>query len=268
MPTNRAGVAALLATCLVLGACGATPDDPARSASPDPSSTAGDGRAMSGVCGDIGDGHDLTLHGPAKSRVESEVAGNGPDVVVFLHEKGMTGMCGFAFFADWLATKHHVRSILFDFCGYGSTSCPGNPKKTRPWKLAASAVDWARRHGAHRVTLVGASAGGGDALVAGATIHPSVDAVVDLSGDDGDGAHMLQAARNLRTRVLYATAPHDSFSPVRAMRNLLAATRSGDKALLVARRTPSAHGWDLLLDADGTKWSPVARRIADIATGR
>lgn len=268
MPISRTGAAIVLASGLVLGGC-ATPSD-ARSDSPTPDAarTASKRTAMGGVCGDIGDGHNLTLHGPAGSRVEAEVAGHGPNVVVFLHEKGITGMCGFAFFADWLATEHHVRSFLFDFCGYGSTSCPGNPAATRPWRLAAAAVAWARAHGARRVTLVGASAGGGDALVAGASIRPRVNAVVDLSGDDGDGADMQRAARKLRTRVLYATASHDTLSPVSAMRKLLAATRSGDKTLLVATQTPSAHGWDLLRTADGTRWSKVARRIAQTATGR
>jgi pimeloyl-ACP methyl ester carboxylesterase len=57
-----------------------------------------------------------------------------------------------------------------------ATEAPSRPPTTTS---AAAAVTWARAHGAGRVTLVGASAGGIVALQAATTIRPPVDGVVE-----------------------------------------------------------------------------------------
>jgi hypothetical protein len=74
-------------------------------------------------------------------------------------------MCGFADCAAWLAASQRVRAVLVDFCGYGESTCPTG--EVTSWQLTASVVDWARRTGAKWVVLVGASAGGGDAVAVG-----------------------------------------------------------------------------------------------------
>lgn len=207
------------------------------------------------------------LAGPAGATIEAESVGSGPDVVIFLHESGRKGMCGFAVYAGWLAAAHHVRSVLIDFCGYGGTACSAmDSAATAPWKLMAAAVSWARSHGARSVTLVGASAGGGDALVAATQTKPAVDAVVDLSGDNGDGADMATAARSLAIPTLYAVAPADSYCPVSTMQALLAATPRGNGTLTVVSSSPGVHGWDLLPDGKGG-WTPLAQTIGRWATG-
>lgn len=218
-------------------------------------------------CADAGKGTPFWLTGPAGSTVEAESVGAGSDAVVFLHEKGMKGMCGFAAYAGWLANTKHVRAILLDFCGYGGTDCPAaDPAATAPWRLTAAAVSWARVNGAHSVTLVGASAGGGDALVAASQITPTVNAVIDLSGDNGDGADMTKAARSLAMPTLYAVAPNDSFCPVSTMRALLAATPHGNGKLTLQSKSPGAHGWDLLPDGTGG-WTALAQTIGSWVVG-
>ncbi len=207
------------------------------------------------------DTDDRYIAGPHGSRIQVETLGSGPVVAVFLHEKGARGMCGFADYAAWLVGAHHVRAVLFDLCGYGETACPA--AAPTPWALTAAVVAWVRAHGAHRVVLVGASAGGGDALMAAARIRPPVDAVVDLSGDNGDGARMMAAARMLTMPVLYAVAVDDALCPVSTMRSLLRATPGHHSTLTVVRSSPGSHGWDLLPGTSGgARWSPLARAIA------
>lgn len=211
--------------------------------------------------------HPFFLAGPDGSQVEAERIGSGSTVAVFLHESGRRGMCGFADYARWLAATHRVQAVLIDFCGYGQTDCPGpDMDRTSPAELAAAAVRWARTHGARRVALVGASAGGGDALAAAATIQPRVDAVVDLSGDDGDGVHLESTAARVHAPVYYAVADGDPLCPVTQVRRLRQLTPA-KTALTVVTTAPGTHGWDLLPDEHGTGWSAVARTAADWITG-
>jgi dienelactone hydrolase len=126
-------------------------------------------------------------------------------------------------------------------------------------------VAWARSHGARRVTLVGASAGGVVVLHAAASIQPPVDAVVDLSGPlTWSGLDSLTAARTLTVPVLYAVAPNDESVTVADMRRVHAATGSRSKWLV---RAESGHGWEMLTLPSLTGWSPLAAEVAAIIQG-
>jgi dienelactone hydrolase len=157
--------------------------------------------------------------------------------------------------------------VLFDQCGYGASFCEKD-SATEPedWITSTkAAVAWARAHGARRITLVGASAGGIVVLHAAASIQPPIDAVVDLSGElTWSGLDALTAARIMTVSVLYAVAPHDDYVTVADMRQIYAATGSRTKRLVQAQ---SGHGWEMLTTPSRTGWSPLAAQVAAIIRG-
>lgn len=263
---TRAALTVLLA-CVLLGGCSST----SGGGGPEPSTPDTRGSITPSAiptpalvplaCGE--GARAFWLPGPGGSRLEANSVGSGTDAVVFLHEIGRAGMCGFWQYANWLADAHHVRAVLVNRCNYGQTTCrvapngdPGIVAETKP------AVDWLRKHGATRVTLVGASGGGGDALQAGGVIS-HIDAVVDLSGGITDsGGDSVTDARRLRVPALFAVAPDDpncSLDKVRATYRLVP---SAPKRMVVVSDRPGIHGWDLLTDNDGA-WSPLAGQVAN-----
>jgi len=214
--------------------------------------------------------HAFWLPGPDGTLLEANSYGSGPFAAVFLHQAGqLADMCGFWPYAKWLADRDDVRVVLVNRCTYGRSTCElfqsgddGIVSQVQP------AVDWARRHGARTVTLVGASAGGADALQAGGVVK-HVAAVVDLSGDSADtGANDEADARRLRVPVLFGIAPGDSVVSVEQVRTRYQLVPGRDKRLVVVRQSPGAHGWDLLLDPVTGEFTPLARLVADWITGR
>jgi hypothetical protein len=207
------------------------------------------------------------LSGARGTQLAAATVGTGSDVAVFVHESGLSGLCGFWPYAVWLGQRRHLRAVLFDQCGYGASFCEKD-SATEPedWITSTkAAVAWARSHGARRVTLVGASVGGIVALHAAASIQPAVDAVVDLSGElTWSGLDSLTAARTLTVPVLYAVAPHDEYVTVADMRRIYAATGSRSKRLVQA---DSGHGWEMLTPPSRTGWSPLAAQVAAIIQG-
>lgn len=210
------------------------------------------------------------LPGPDKSKLEANTFGSGATAAVFLHQAGVgADMCGFWPFARWLAAREHVRVVLFNRCTYGRTTCDvfqtgdeGIVTQVQP------AVDWARRHGARRVALVGASSGASDALQAAGVVH-HVAAVVDLSGDSADtGANDLVDARRVRVPALFAVAPGDRYSSVARMKAVYRAVPASRKRLVIVRSTPGTHGWDLLYDYEARTFTPVAHLVAEWVLGR
>lgn len=183
-------------------------------------------------------------------RLEANTAGSGPAAVVFLHEIGRTGMCGFAPYAAWLIQHYQVQVVLVNRCGYGASDCRNGADTTDIRAETEPAVSWARSNGARTVTLVGASGGGGDALEAAALV-PGVTAVVDLSGDVNDTSvddNVL--APRVTVPALLVVAPDDPYCSVSVMQSIYTQIAAPVKRLIIESQLPAVHGWDLLLDGD------------------
>jgi hypothetical protein len=273
-PVRRAlaaavGLAALVAACSSGSGAGGGPESPPASVSATAGPNASPPAQPAEQCGGgpALPAESFWLSGARGAQLAAATVGTGSDVAIFVHESGMSGLCGFWPYAVWLARGRHLRAVLFDQCGYGASFCEKD-SATEPedWITSTkAAVAWARAHGARRVTVVGASAGGIVALHAAASIQPAVDAVVDLSGElTWSGLDSLTAARTLTVPVLYAVAPHDEYVTVADMRRIYAATGSRSKRLVQAE---SGHGWEMLTTPSRTGWSPLAAQAAAIIQG-
>jgi pimeloyl-ACP methyl ester carboxylesterase len=99
------------------------------------------------------------LETPSGISLNSAWLGSGRTIAVRLHEADGSGMCGFLFYADFLA-KRGIRILLVDLCDHGQSICLNDPIADDPGAQVKLAVDAARAEGAERVVLVGASLGG------------------------------------------------------------------------------------------------------------
>jgi dienelactone hydrolase len=197
-------------------------------------------------------------------RLEANTAGSGPAAVVFLHEIGRTGMCGFAPYAAWLIQHYRIQVVLVNRCGYGASDCRRAADATDIRAETEPAVSWARGNGARTVTLVGASGGGGDALEAAALV-PGVTAVVDLSGDVNDtSVDNNVLAPRVTVPALLVVAPDDPYCSVSVMQSIYAQIAAPVKRLIIESQLPAVHGWDLLLDGNHQP-RPLASVVADWA---
>lgn len=200
-------------------------------------------------------------------KLESAAVRDGSNVVIFVHESGTSGLCGFWSYANWLAKTRHVTSIVFDMCGYGASHCADGKQDDASWVDAVTAmVQRARSRGAARVSLVGASFGGIVALNAATAAGVTVHSVVDLSGEmEYGGLSSASAVDRLYVPTLYAVAPDDRYVRVADMRSLLKSTPNSEKKLIVAP-DGAGHGWAMLHDPDGSSWSDLAVTVADWVT--
>jgi hypothetical protein len=197
-------------------------------------------------------------------RLEANTAGSGTAAVVFLHEIGRAGMCGFAPYAAWLIQHYQVQVVLVNRCGYGASDCRSPADTTDIRAETEPAVSWARSNGARTVTLVGASGGGGDALEAAALV-PGVSAVVDLSGDVTDtSADNNVLAQRVTVPALLVVAPDDPYCSIAVMQSIFAQIATPVKRLVIESQLPAVHGWDLLLDGNHQP-RPLAPVVADWA---
>jgi dienelactone hydrolase len=171
-------------------------------------------------------------------------------------------LCGIWPYADWLASAEGVRSVLFNQCTYGASQCAAIDEAEEWIAATEAAVAWARDHGAHRVTIVGASAGGIVALHAATSITPRVDAVVNLSGElSWSDLNSVAAAKLLDIAALFAVAPGDRYVTVDEMQSVYQTASAAPKQLVVLP-DGAGHGWEMLTDASGSGWSPLATTIA------
>ncbi|MBO0824443.1 MAG: alpha/beta hydrolase [Actinobacteria bacterium] len=194
-------------------------------------------------------------------KLEANTAGSGATAVVFLHEIGRVGMCGFAPYAAWLLRHYRIQVVLVNRCGYGASDCHSPADASDIRAETEPAVSWARGNGAHTVTLVGASGGGMDALDA-AAVTPGVSAVVNLSGDTNDtGADDKALARRVTVPALLAVAPDDPRCSISVVQSVYALIASPVKRLDIESKLPAVHGWDLLLD-DNHQPRPLAPVVA------
>jgi dienelactone hydrolase len=270
MASLRGGLAGCL-TALLMAACTSGGTGTVASTGPSVADQSGSSSAAAPQPSPCGTGaRAFLLPGPGGTKLEAHAFGAGRNAAVFLHEVGRVGMCGFWTFAHWLALREHVLVVLVNRCGYGASTCSSPPAgdagivaETKP------AVDWARAHGARRVTLVGASGGASDALQA-AGVLPHVAAVVDLSGDDAadTGARDRVDARRVHVPALFAVAPGDPYVSVSAVRAVYRLVPAHPKRLVIVTGLDGAHGWALLQVGGVGSFTSLARLVAEWVAGR
>jgi dienelactone hydrolase len=204
----------------------------------------------------------IRLRGPDQDRLAAVVVGEGPVTAVYSHQSDPEALCGFWPYAVWLAEEYGVRSVLLDHCGSGGSACAYDDFHDDLARQVEVAVDWAREHGASRVSLVGASRGGTTAIVAASRIRPSVDAVVDLSGPLRSlSLDALGSAPRVTAPTLLALAPDDGVATMADFRSLLGRLGSSTKRFV---RAESGHGWETLgwVERTGFEPSPLAATVA------
>lgn len=182
-------------------------------------------------------------------RLDGATVGSGRTAIVLAHEYP-SDLCPWLDYAGHLA-RAGFRAFLFDFRGFGRSEEAQEP--VAAWRLqddVAGAVAEARRRGAQRVFLVGASMGGSAVLAAAPTLSPPVDGVVSLSGETdidamigSQGLDPLPVAPKLHVPVLLAGSREDGAVSPADLREL-AGRVSGPADVLV--RAGGAHGWTLL----------------------
>lgn len=249
----------------VLGACGSAPVAPAAHRTSQPAAQITPAApAAPQICTGLPGAQARWLPMTDGGRLEANTAGTGAAAVVFLHEIGRAGMCGFAPYAAWLIQHYPVQVVLVNRCGYGASDCARTADTFDIRAETEPAVSWARSNGAHTVTLVGASGGGGDAIEAAALV-PGVSAVVDLSGDVNDtSADNNVLAQRVTVPALLAVAPDDPYCSVAVMQSIYRQIAAPVKRLVIESQLPGVHGWDLLLDGNHQQ-RPLASVVADWA---
>lgn len=198
--------------------------------------------------------------GPDGMSLSGAVLGEGPVVAVLFHQTASAGLCGGATYAAWLAERG-VRAVLVDFCGWGSSVCPGGTGED--WEAQVRIpVEWARGQGATRVTLVGASLGGVVSLAVGEAA--GADGIVSLSGPNRyqDLTEAGPAAAATTVPLLVAAAPGDRDVEPGALRAAVEGSPATRKAYVEA---PDGHGWSML--SDGMSVDPVFTPLASTVLG-
>jgi hypothetical protein len=133
--------------------------------------------------------------------------GSGDTAAVLLHQTDGHGLCGFLFYADYLA-EQGVRVVAMDLCGYGQSFCVGRPLEQDPASQVKVVTDAVRAEGARRVVLVGASMGGSVSLTAAKAAE--ADAIVDISGPAEFGtSSVTDDAANVTMPALFAFSATD-----------------------------------------------------------
>ena len=256
---SRVGALVVLAVAVLLGACGdgeqpvAAP--PSRTPQPLPRSTP---TSIQQRCLVPVEGALTTFAGPEGSTMPGAVLGEGADVAVFLHQTSAAGFCGWATYADWAASQG-ARAVLVDLCGWGRAACKGGFAADSEAQVRLL-VDWAREHGARRVTVVGASMGGAIALGVGQ--QAGADGVVDLSGPAvWQGVPTAgEAAKVTTVPLLIAVAPGDRGMDPPALRAAVTTSPAKHKRFV---STKGSHGWDMLNEGTLTEpeWNPLAHDV-------
>lgn len=223
---------------------------PAEEAPPTDAASA-DETAARRCTGEGGPGRDRVIRAKGSRLVAAEI-GRGPTWAVFLHQTDGGALCGWWTYGAHVAGRG-VHVLLLDLCGYGRSVCT-KPLSNDQVGQASAAVAFARRHGARRVTVVGASMGGAVALPTARTSR--ADAVVDLSGPpDWSGANLDRDVGGLTMPTLLAASPDDP-STVSAFREAIRDVPAKVKRLEVVT---GGHGY-VMLGYPGN-WSRLATTV-------
>jgi pimeloyl-ACP methyl ester carboxylesterase len=184
-------------------------------------------------------GPDLHLRAGDGTRIVGHRWGRGTTAVVLVHQYG-GDLCQWAPYAKRLAGLGYT-AIAFDLRGFGRSQHRSFPAALRYSADIAAAVKEARRKGATRVFVVGASLGANAAVVAAANIRPLVTGVVSLSAPATFRLDAVAAARHLQVPVLYVAAEVDEGGIYAAdAKRMFEATQTTDKSVVIV--PGAAHG--------------------------
>jgi dienelactone hydrolase len=196
------------------------------------------------------------LEAPGEVSLNSAWLGSGKTVAVLLHEGDGSGLCGFLFYADFLA-KQGIRVALLDLCNNGQSYCINKPIADDPSTQVKLIVDTARAEGAQRVMLVGASLGGSVAVTAAAAAKP--DAIVVLSSSaKEEHSDITTDAPHVTMPALFVFSHADQEDLV-AIRSQLSKMPAKKKVFLVY---DSGHGYTMLHDVIDGEFTGLAARVA------
>ena len=185
-------------------------------------------------------GGDVTFEAPDGTKLAGHVFGRGRTAVVLAHMSD-GDLCQWAPYAARLAKLGYV-ALAFDFRNAGASQTRHYPANIRYGGDVTGAIREARRLGARKVFLVGASLGGSAVLQAGANVRPRVDGVVSVSGA-ADLSHAIESVPKLSAPVLYLAGSGDTDFAKDAHR-LYAATPGANRAITVL--DDSRHGTALV----------------------
>lgn len=199
----------------------------------------------------------MTLRAPGR-QLPAVVTGDGPTVVVLVHQTDGGGFCGWLPFAARIAAVPGQTALAFDLCGYGDADCrAGSTATPRQVAQVRLAIDVAERDlHARRIVLVGASMGG-SLTVLSAARDDRVDAAVDLSGpDEWQDVRVSRHAADVPVPLLVAMADDEGPEAVAAARATADAAAPGSAFVSAS----AGHGYELLEDVDGHP-TPIAERV-------
>jgi len=201
------------------------------------------------------------LQAPDGVSLNSAWLGSGKTVAVLLHQGDGDGLCGFLFYAGFLA-KQGIRVALLDLCNNGQSYCVNRQIADDPAAQVKLIVDAARAEGAQRIVLVGASLGASVAVTAAAATKP--DAIVILSSSaQEEHSDITKDAPNVTMPALFAfsRADHDDRVVVRSQLKKMPAKK---KEFLIY---DSGHGYTLLQDVMTEEFTGLAIRVAKWVKG-
>lgn len=191
-------------------------------------------------------------------RLQGEVFGEGPDVVILSHMRPADQSSWFDF-AESL-TEHGYRALTFNFRGYGSSE--GAKVLDVIDRDVRGAIRFSRDQGAERVILIGASMGGTASMVAAAS--EPVDGVVTLSAPDRLGPlDAAAAAGSVDAGTLFIVAQEDEPYVGQAESLFKAAAEPSDIKIVPG----SDHGTDLLGGSQGKSVKGAIRDFLEEALG-
>ncbi len=175
-------------------------------------------------------GPDLHLRAADGTAIVAHRFGRGKTAVVLVHQYG-ADLCQWTPYARRLARLGYT-AIAFDLRGFGRSQHRAPPAGLRYDADVTAAVAEARREGATRVVIVGASIGGNAAVVAAARIRPAVAGVVSLSGPATFRLDAVAAAKQLRVPALYIAAEVDEGGTYATdAKTMFTATPSAEKSV-------------------------------------
>jgi pimeloyl-ACP methyl ester carboxylesterase len=177
-------------------------------------------------------GPDLDLRAADRTRIVAHRWGAGRTAVVLVHQYG-ADLCQWAPYATRLASLG-FRAFALDLRGYGRSQHRPFPAGLRFTADIATVVKEARREGATRVFVVGASLGANAAVVAAANIRPPITGMVSLSAPGTFRLDAVAAARHLQVPALYVASEVDEGGIYATdAKTMFAATPVTDKSLAI-----------------------------------